>query len=246
LNAARAAAPAYSVKTLAASRLFHCTPVARASDPGKSTQLHEFAKYLLGILPKYIQKVSVVKDELTIYIAPAAVLPVMTFLRDHTQTQFKQCMDVCGVDFPTRPNRFEVVYHLLSLRYNARLRVKTYADETSPVPSVTPIWMSANWFEREAYDMFGIFFEGHPDLRRILTDYGFEGHPLRKDFPLTGYVEVRYDEEKKRVVAEPVEMAQQFRNFDYSSAWEMVGTGVETKKVVSEIEAPPASQNPVS
>ncbi len=115
------------------------------------------------------------------------------------------------MDYPTRPNRFEVVYHLLSLRYNSRLRVKTYCDELTAVPSVTSIFPAANWFEREAYDMFGIIFTGHPDLRRILTDYGFEGYPLRKDFPLTGYVEVRYDDEKKRVVAEPLELTQQFR-----------------------------------
>jgi len=126
---------------------------------------------------------------------------------------------VCGVDYPTRPNRFEVVYHLLSHRYNSRIRVKTYCDEVTPVPSITPLFPAANWFEREAYDMFGIYFSGHPDLRRILTDYGFEGYPLRKDFPLSGYVEVRYDEEKKRIVAEPLELAQQFRNFDYGSAW---------------------------
>jgi len=217
--------------------------VAQSAAP-QSTQLHDFAKYILGCLPKYVQRVSVVKDELTVYIAPSAVVPVMTFLRDHTQTQFKQCMDVCGVDYPTRPNRFEVVYHLMSIRHNARVRVKTYTDEVTAVPSVTPIWIAANWFEREAYDMYGIFFSDHPDLRRILTDYGFEGHPLRKDFPLTGYVEVRYDEEKKRVVAEPLELSQQFRNFDYSSAWEMVGSGVPTEKVVSEIEAPPKPPPP--
>jgi NADH dehydrogenase (ubiquinone) Fe-S protein 3 len=123
------------------------------------------------------------------------------------------------VDYPTRPNRFEVVYHFLSHRYNSRIRVKTYCDEVTPVPSITPNFPAANWFEREAYDMFGIYFSGHPDLRRILTDYGFEGYPLRKDFPLTGYVEVRYDEEKKRIVAEPLELTQQFRNFDYGSAW---------------------------
>ncbi|KAJ3335047.1 hypothetical protein HDU93_006605 [Gonapodya sp. JEL0774] len=225
-------------------RQFHTSPATRALDAAKSTQLHEFSKYLLGVLPKYIQRVTVFKDELTLYIAPSAVVPVMTFLRDHTQSQYKQCMDVCGVDFPTRPNRFEVVYHLQSIRYNSRIRVKTYADEVSAVPSVTPIWVGANWYEREAYDMYGIFFSGHPDLRRILTDYGFEGHPLRKDFPLTGYVEVRYDEEKKRVVAEPLELSQQFRNFDYSSAWEMVGPGVPQKKIISEIEAAPEPPKP--
>jgi len=170
-------------------------------------------------LPKFIQSISVYKDELTLYVAPQDLLPVMTFLRDHQACQYSQCMDICGVDFPTRENRFEVVYNLLSVRYNARIRVKTYANEISPVPSVTGIWSGANWFEREAWDMYGIFFTGHPDLRRILTDYGFEGHPMRKDFHLTGYVEVRYDDEKKRVVAEPLEISQEFRNFDYTSAW---------------------------
>ncbi len=128
-------------------------------------------------------------------------------------------MDIAGVDYPTRENRFEVVYNLLSVRYNNRIRVKTYASEVNPVPSVSSLYPGANWFEREAWDMYGIFFTGHPDLRRILTDYGFEGYPLRKDFPLTGYVEVRYDDEKKRVVAEPLELAQQFRSFDNASPW---------------------------
>ncbi len=171
----------------------------------------EFGQFIASSLPKYIQQFTVYKDELTLCIAPSAVLPVMQFLRDHTATQFKQVIDVCGVDYPTKPNRFQVVYHLLSLRYNTRIRVKTYANETSAVPSISHLFPVANWFEREAWDMYGIFFTGHPDLRRILTDYGFEGHPLRKDFPLTGYVEVRYDDEKKRVIAEPVELAQQFR-----------------------------------
>ncbi|KAL7754422.1 putative NADH-ubiquinone oxidoreductase 30.4 kDa subunit, mitochondrial [Sorochytrium milnesiophthora] len=215
---------------------------ARAAAPSatQSTQsnpeLHKYGNYLLSCLPKYIQQFTVYKDELTLCIAPTAVVPVMTFLRDHSNAQFKQMMDVCGVDYPTKEHRFEVVYNMLSLRYNARVRVKTYASETTPVPSVTPLFVGANWFEREAYDMYGIFFVGHPDLRRILTDYGFEGHPLRKDFPLTGYVEVRYDDEKKRVVAEPLEMAQAFRNFDYSSAWEQVGDGKPDYPVPEKIE----------
>lgn len=120
------------------------------------------------------------------FVAPTAIVPVMYFLKDHSSAQFKSVMDICGVDYPTRENRFEVVYNMLSVRHNARIRVKTYASETSPVPSVAEIFQGANWYEREAYDMYGIFFSGHPDLRRILTDYGFEGHPLRKDFPLTG------------------------------------------------------------
>lgn len=170
---------------------------------------------------------SVWKDELTLFVAPSAVLPVMFFLKDHSSAQFKSVMDVCGVDYPTRENRFEVVYNLLSVRHNARIRVKTYANETTPVPSIAEVFQGANWYEREVYDMFGVFFSGHPDLRRILTDYGFEGHPLRKDFPLTGYTEVRWDDEKKRVVHEPLELAQAFRNFDINSAWESGGPGVD-------------------
>lgn len=176
-------------------------------------------------MPKFIQQFSVVKDELTLYVAPQSVIPTLTFLRDHSQTQFKACMDISGADYPTRSQRFEVVYHLLSIRYNARIRVKTYADEVTPVPSAVPLFSSADWYEREIYDMYGVFFAGHPDLRRILTDYGFEGHPLRKDFPLTGYTEVRYDEERKRVVTEPLQLAQAHRNFEAQSPWEQVGTG---------------------
>lgn len=178
----------------------------------------------MSVLPKYIQQFSVYKDELTLYVAPTALHPVMTFLRDHTNCQFKSVQDITGVDYPTREHRFEVVYNMLSMRYNARIRVKTYASETTPVPSIVPLFSVANWQEREVYDMFGVFFVGHPDLRRILTDYGFEGHPLRKDFPLTGYVEVRYDEEKKRVVQEPLELTQAFRNFEGAlSPWEQTG-----------------------
>ncbi|KAG0245682.1 hypothetical protein B0O80DRAFT_439221 [Mortierella sp. GBAus27b] len=205
------------------------------------TPLHEYGKYLTSVLPKFIQQFSVYKDELTIYVAPNALLPVMEFLRDHTNAQYKQVMDVCGVDFPSRPNRFEVVYNCLSIHHNARIRVKTYANEVSPVPSLTGLFNSVNWFEREAWDMYGIFFTGHPDLRRILTDYGFEGHPLRKDFPLTGYVEVRYDDEKKRVVVEPVELAQAFRNFESAaSPWEQVGPGRDDKPALPEPETPKA------
>ena len=195
---------------------------AGTTSTASTSQLEEFGKYLLGTLPKFIQQTSLYKDELTLHVAPSAVLPVLTFLRDHTQAQFKQCQDVCGVDYPSRLDRFEVVYQLLSVRYNARVRVKTYTDEVKPVPSSCSVYPGNNWFEREAYDMYGIFFENHPDLRRILTDYGFEGYPLRKDFPLTGYTEVRYDDEKKRIVSEPLELAQAFRYFDYQSPWDQV------------------------
>jgi NADH/F420H2 dehydrogenase subunit C len=151
--------------------------------------------------------------EPTLFTTPENLLPLARFLRDHVHTQFKCLIDVTAVDFPDRPARFEVVYHLLSPRWNQRLRLKVPVDELTPVPSLEKLFPAANWFEREAYDMFGVFFSGHPDLRRILTDYGFTGYPLRKDFPLTGYTEVRYDFARKRVVSEPVELTQEFRAF---------------------------------
>ena len=151
-----------------------------------------------------------------------AVLPVMQTLRDGAGFAFEQLMDLCGVDWPDRESRFDVVYNLLSVSLNQRLRVIVATDEQTPVPSVSTIWPCATWWERETWDLFGIVFAGQPDLRRILTDYGFEGHPLRKDFPLTGHVEVRYDEERKQVVYEPVRLTQDFRNFDFLSPWEAV------------------------
>ncbi|WVQ93363.1 hypothetical protein IAU59_000431 [Kwoniella sp. CBS 9459] len=191
-----------------------------------NSPLHEYGQYLTTCLPKHVQQFSVYKDELTLYIPPTSVVPVLTFLRDHTQCQYKAVMDITAVDYPTRPNRFEIVYNLLSVAHQSRIRVKTYADEVTPVPSCVGVFSGANWYEREVWDMYGVFFSGHPDLRRILTDYGFEGHPLRKDFPLTGYSEVRYDEEKKRVVYEPLQLTQAFRNFaDSASPWEQVGAG---------------------
>ncbi|GAO98276.1 NADH-quinone oxidoreductase subunit C 1 [Caedimonas varicaedens] len=160
------------------------------------------------------------QEELTLVIQRESITKVLTYLRDHGDYLFKQLIDLCGVDYPEREQRFEVVYHLLSVKYNRRLRLKVYTDENSPVPSATAVYSAANWWEREAWDLFGIHFEGHPDLRRLLTDYGFEGHPLRKDFPLTGYVEVRYDDERKRVVYEDVQLPQAYRNFDFLSPWE--------------------------
>jgi NADH-quinone oxidoreductase subunit C len=148
------------------------------------------------------------------------VLEVLAFLKRDVQCQFVCLIDICGVDYPSRDKRFDVVYHLMSPRQNVRVRVRVVTDEDTPVPSATPVYQGADWFEREAYDLYGILFSGHPDLRRLLTDYGFEGHPLRKDFPLTGFVEVRYDDEAKRVVYEPVELKQEFRNFDFLSPWE--------------------------
>nr|WP_312596509.1 NADH-quinone oxidoreductase subunit C [Brevundimonas sp.] len=156
--------------------------------------------------------------ELTLVAPRERIVEVMTALRD--QFGFQQLLDLCGVDYPDRKERFEVVYHLMSLTRNARLRVKVSTDEVQPVPSIIAVYPAANWFEREAYDMYGMLFSGHPDLRRLLTDYGFEGHPLRKDFPMTGYVEVRYDEEQRRVVYEPVKLTQEFRTFDFLSPWE--------------------------
>jgi NADH-quinone oxidoreductase subunit C len=157
--------------------------------------------------------------EVCVYTKAEHLCEVLSFLRDHSQARFRSMVDIAGVDYPERSQRFEVVYILLSVKYNARIRVKVSVDEYTPVPSVTSIYRAAGWFEREVWDMFGVYFEGHPDLRRILTDYGFEGHPLRKDFPLTGYTEVRYDDSEKRVVSEPVEVSQEFRAFQYSSPW---------------------------
>lgn len=158
--------------------------------------------------------------ELTISVAVDQIIPVLTKLRDDKGCQFDILIDLAGVDYPERAKRFEVVYHLLSPRLNQRMRIKFATDEAGQVPSVIPVFPNADWYEREAYDMFGILFSGHPDLRRLLTDYGFQGYPLRKDFPLSGYVEVRYDDEKKRVVYEPVKLTQDFRSFDFESPWE--------------------------
>ncbi|KZF21036.1 NADH-ubiquinone oxidoreductase-like protein 30.4 kDa subunit [Xylona heveae TC161] len=214
-----------------ASGIVH-EPIVNPADKyqAQSANLHKYGQYLMSCLPKYIQQFSVWKDELTIYIPPAGVIPVFNFLKYHTAAEYTQVSDITAVDYPTRDQRFEVVYNLLSVRHNSRIRVKTYADEATPVPSITDLYDGANWYEREVYDLFGVFFVGHPDLRRIMTDYGFDGHPLRKDFPLTGYTEIRYDEEKKRIVVEPLELTQAFRNFEGgSSTWEQVGPGKDRK-----------------
>ena len=158
--------------------------------------------------------------ELTVTANAAAIVDLVRFLHDDPRLRFVNLTDVCGVDWPQREKRFDVVYHLLSPNKNVRIRLKVRTDADTPVPSITPVFPGADWFEREAYDFFGILFSGHPDLRRILTDYGFDGHPLRKDFPTSGYVEVRYDEERKRVVYEPVRLPQEFRQFDFLSPWE--------------------------
>jgi NADH-quinone oxidoreductase subunit C len=158
--------------------------------------------------------------ELTVHAKAADIVKVATYLRDATVCQFSSIIDVTAVDWPQREQRFDVVYHLLSPRLNTRIRVKVMTDEATPVPSIIEVYRGADWFEREAYDLYGVLFSGHPDLRRILTDYGFEGHPLRKDFPLTGFVEVRWDDEQKRVVYDKVALAQEFRTFDFLSPWE--------------------------
>lgn len=178
------------------------------------------ANHVQESLSVHIVSAEFQKDELCVVVKRESILPVLTFLRDDAACQFRQLVDVCGADYPDRPERFEVVYNLLSLTKNTRIRVKLSTNEYTPVDSATSVFSSAGWFERETWDFFGIYFNNHPDLRRILTDYGFEGHPLRKDFPLTGYVELRYDEKLRRVVYEPVKLTQDFRAFDFTSPWE--------------------------
>lgn len=182
--------------------------------------LRDLGDYIEAALSEAVIAVDFAGDELVVTVHRERIVRVLTFLRDDVNCQFKQLMDVCGVDHPEREERFDVVYNLLSLTHNQRVRVKLQTDARSPVPTVTGVFNSANWWERETWDMYGVYFRDHPDLRRILTDYGFEGHPLRKDFPLTGYVEVRYDDLEKRVVYEPVKLTQDFRSFDFLSPWE--------------------------
>ncbi len=182
--------------------------------------LIDLGEYVAAALPAEAAETQVAGGELAVWTGPQSIIKLLTFLRDDQNCQFKQLIDVTAVDFPERDPRFEVVYNLLSLKHNQRIRVKVPADEDTQIPSATRVFSSAQWYEREVWDMYGLFFFDHPDLRRILTDYGFEGHPLRKDFPLTGYVEVRYDEDSKRVVYEPVKLPQEFRSFDFTSPWE--------------------------
>ncbi|KAG1867798.1 NADH or F420H2 dehydrogenase [Suillus subalutaceus] len=185
------------------------SPNPTATKYAETTEsLHTYGSYLMQCLPKFVQQFSVLKDELTLHISPSGVIPVLTFLRDHSQCQFKSIVDITAVDFPEREKRFEVVYNMLSIKHAGRIRRTT-------VPSSVSVFSGADWYERETWDMFGVFFTGHPDLRRILTDYG-KGHPLRKDFPLSGYTE------KKRVVYEPLQLTQAFRNFESLSPWEQL------------------------
>jgi len=205
-----------------------------------TTKIHEkenmfmvqqnFIKSLIRCTPKWVQQSQLLQArdrpcEIVFVVHHQFIVPFSFFLRDHINAQCKQLMDITAVDYPTRETRFEVVYNFLSIQYNSRVRVKTSVDEITPIQSVTQLFSSASWWEREVWDMFGIFFSDHPDLRRILTDYGFQGHPLRKDFPLSGYVEVRYDDSEKRVITEPIELTQEFRLFDFSSPWEQVEKG---------------------
>ncbi|MGI6247016.1 MAG: NADH-quinone oxidoreductase subunit C [Pseudochelatococcus sp.] len=182
--------------------------------------LEQHGAAIAAALPDAVIGTVVAYGELTVLARREAIVAVLTHLRDDADCLYVNFTDICGVDYPDRDERFDVVYHLLSPRHNRRIRVKVATDEFTPVPSAVGVFPSADWYERETYDLYGVLFADHPDLRRLLTDYGFEGHPLRKDFPLTGYVEVRYDDERKRVVYEPVKLVQEFRTFDFLSPWE--------------------------
>ena len=190
------------------------------AEPTIEAKLHALSEHVSAALPAVVTASAVQHGELCIQVEREALLRVLSFLRDDAQCRFSVLCDICGVDYPDRPLRFEVVYNLLSLNHNRRIRIKVDTDEEHPVPSAVGLFSSAGWWEREAWDLFGIYFSGNPDLRRILTDYGFDGYPLRKDFPLTGYVEMRYDEQQKRVVYEPVRLPQEYRSFDFLSPWE--------------------------
>jgi NADH-quinone oxidoreductase subunit C len=182
--------------------------------------LKELSDHLTAHLGSAVLKSGISFGELTIEVGAGEIVRTVRFLRDDPACRFVCFTDICGADYPQREKRFDVIYHLLSPYKNRRVRVRVTTDEMTPVPSIVEVFPGANWFERETFDLYGVLFSGHPDLRRILTDYGFEGHPLRKDFPLTGHVELRYDDEQKRVVYEPVKLVQEFRNFDYLSPWE--------------------------
>ena len=182
--------------------------------------MEDLKDHILAKLPDAVNSVDIAHGELTVNARRAEISNVINFLRDDSLCKFGSLIDICGVDYPERERRFDVVYHMLSMAHNTRIRIKVTTDETVPVHSITSLFPNADWYEREAFDMYGILFDEHPDLRRILTDYGFEGYPLRKDFPLSGFVEVRYDEERKAVVYEPVNLPQEYRSFDFMSPWE--------------------------
>jgi NADH-quinone oxidoreductase subunit C len=191
--------------------------------PMSAERLEQLAAHLREKLGPAVLATKISYGELTINVDSAEIVRVARFLRDDAACRFVSFIDICGADYPQREKRFDVVYHLLSPYLNQRIRVKLETDDSTPVPSLVDVFPAANWYERETFDLYGVLFAGHPDLRRILTDYGFEGHPLRKDFPLTGHVELRYDDEQKRVVYEPVRLTQEFRNFDFLSPWEGPG-----------------------
>ncbi|MGI9380395.1 MAG: NADH-quinone oxidoreductase subunit C [Methyloligellaceae bacterium] len=182
--------------------------------------LKDLAEYIVDTAGRSVNSWSIDYGELNLEVAREDIKKIIKMLRDDVRCQFNLLVDLCGVDYPERPKRFDVVYHLLSMKQNMRIRVKVETEEGAPVPSLVELFPAANWYEREAFDFYGILFTGHPDLRRLLTDYGFKGHPMRKDFPLTGYVEVRYDDAQKKVVYEPVKLNQEFRSFDFMSPWE--------------------------
>jgi NADH-quinone oxidoreductase subunit C len=195
---------------------------------------NKLASYLSDRLGAKLIGAKVALGELTIEVGRDDLIEVITLLRDDSLCRFGSLIDICGVDYPDREQRFDVVYHLLSPWLNHRIRVRIKTDEAHPVPSLIPLFPGADWYEREAFDLYGILFSGHPDLRRILTDYGFQGHPLRKDFPLTGFVELRYDDELKRVVYEPVKLMQEYRSFDFLSPWEAMDTAIPGDEKASE------------
>lgn len=238
-NAKPALVQRIATKTDQATPQVETRPTVAKLDPLQKAQLVDFGKYVAECLPKYVQKVQITSgNELEVLVPTEGVIPVLQFLKDHHSAQFASLVDIAGMDVPSRQYRFELIYNLLSLRYNARIRVKTYTDELTPVDSACEVFKAANWYEREIWDMYGVFFANHPDLRRILTDYGFEGHPFRKDFPLSGYVEVRYDDEQKRVVVEPLELAQEFRRFELAAPWEQFPSfrGNPSEEVVNQGE----------
>jgi len=187
-----------------------------------------YAKFLGKILPT--KNILLFKNELILIVSSEKLLPVISFLKNNVNCQYKILTSISGTDYLEKNLRFEVSYELLSIRYNSRIRVKTYVDEITPIESITSVYSAADWWEREIWDFLGVFFVNHPDLRRILTDYGFDGHPLRKDFPLSGYVEVRYDERQKRVICESLELAQEFRTFDFLSPWSQSSDQLEVNK----------------
>lgn len=241
IMALRRAASAFSMPSSHSSLRALCTaPDVASSSPSNPPldQQKAFMASIVEMLPNSITAARIQSGkspaggEMVLEVPHQDTIRVMRFLKLHSSAQFKGFIQATAVDYPERRDRFRVVYSLLSTRFNARIRVQTYVDEITPLESATKIYKGADWFEREVWDMYGVFFHSHPDMRRILTDYGFEGHPQRKDFPLSGYVEVRYDDTEKRVVTEPVEIAQEYRSFDYSTPWEVFPEGTRPKDAV--------------